>query len=268
MSEQAAAHREAQALRAEALALLDRPELAEAACAELLAADPGWRPAADADERVTAAFERARGARLRALLPPLSPPPPPPPRSLQGRLPAPPLYAPEGLLLAEDEDTGPGRWRLALGGGIAFVTPDVDDTLDPGPTAVLEVAYDVIPNWLAVWTQLTITLLSMDDGVAVEPGYTRGLTTASGTVGVMTNVPVAEWLDIALAGGVGVGGFGLVRLGEAVGFAFHASVGVRFRFDRHLGVRVDAVPTLIVPVGGPAGAGGHISLVARGDVRF
>ncbi len=258
---------EALVLSAESLALLDRADEAVAACLTVLERVDGWRPPPDADPRLATACETARRRRLVAQLPAtlevgeLPPPPLPDPRSL---LPAPVLYEPT---ISPEDVVTPTRWRISLGGGIGFIMPKTDETYDLGPTASFEVAYDI---WgpLSIWGQVTLSLLSLDSRVPVEPGFGRGLTVTSGVVGVMASYPVLDWLDLVGAVGVGAGGFGVQDPGEAAGLALHADLGARFKFDRHLGVRIDAVPMLIVPLGGPAGPDGHISLLLRGEIRF
>lgn len=259
--------KEALELRAEALAHLDRADDAVAACLTLLERDAAWHPASGADPRLVTAFDTARRQRLVSRLPtslaPVEPPAPPLPDPAT-LLPEPTLHEPH----IDPEDVAiPTRWRLSLGGGIAFIMPKTDKTFDLGPTAAFEIAYDI---WgpLSIWGHLTLTLLSLDDRVAVEPGFARGLTVTSGVVGVMASWEVLHWLELVGAVGIGGGGFGVQDPGEAAGLAIHADVGMRFAFDRHLGIRLDAVPMLIVPFSGPAGPDGHISLMLRGEIRF
>lgn len=265
-----ALRREALRLRAESLALLDRPGEATAAFLDLLDAQPGWRPAEDADARIREAAEAARRKRLLERLPttldPGDPRPPeaPAPEEL---LPDPVLYAPERIVEMDAEEALIPRWRLSLGAGVGLAIGESGERFDPGPTALLDVSRDVVGP-LAVWFQVALSLMSFDGGVDVEPGYSRGLTTASGVVGVSVTLPIAGDLSATIAGGLGAGAFGVRSLDEAVGAAFHGSAGVRWQLDESLALRVDAAPTLIVPAGDAIGAGGQLNVVARGEIRF
>ena len=189
---------------------------------------------------------------------------PPLPKTLEARPALPPLvmYRP-----APRADEGhPGRWTASLGGGIAIPLPDSDHLYAPGPAVLIEVTCRLWGE-LSLWTQATISLMSFQEDVVIEPGYGRGLTAASGVVGVAYSIPVLDWIDAHVAAGVGVGGFGVHGPGEAIGLAFDSSAGFRLRFDGHLAVRVDLVPTLLVPTDG-AGVGGHLSATVRGELRF
>jgi hypothetical protein len=103
--------------------------------------------------------------------------------------------------------------------------------------------------------------------LAIEPGYGRGLTIVSGVVGVGYTIDILGWMDAHLAAGIGIGGFGVHAPAEALGLAIDTSMGLRFRFDHHLAVRVDVLPTLVIPANGVT-VGGHISTVVRGELRF
>jgi len=160
----------------------------------------------------------------------------------------------------------PKRWAISLGGGVAIPLPGSDHVVAPGPAALLEAT---VRLWggLSLWAQTTISLLTFEEEVDVEPGYGRGLTAASGVVGAALSVPILEWMDANFAAGIGVGGFGVHGPVEALGLALDASAGLRMRFDRHLAVRVDLVPTVLIPTSGLA-AGGHVSAVVRGELGF
>ncbi|MGM0575086.1 MAG: hypothetical protein ACQEXJ_05080 [Myxococcota bacterium] len=265
----AALRREALLLRAEALALLDRPEEAREAFRALLSAQPSWRPPPDADPRVRSAAEDARRERLLEHLPDTldaGPPPEPEAPKPEEMLPDPALYAPDHIVEMDPEESLVPKWRLSLGAGVGLLAGDSADRFDAGPTALLEVSRDLVGP-LSLWFQAALSLLSFDDSVQAEPGYSRGLTTASAVLGLQVGLPVGGDFDIVLAGGVGAGGFGLRNLDEAVGAAFHGSAGVRWQMDEHLALRVDAVPTLFVPAG-DVGAAGHVSVVGRAEIRF
>jgi hypothetical protein len=256
--------REALRLRAEALARMDRTVEAKAACVEVIRADPSWRPAPDADPRVVACFEAARDAQRRAKLPQhLDAPewPLPEPTSM---LPEPSLIRPPPSEMSAPE--APTSWTFSLGGGLALPYPYAPLLFAPGPSAMLEISYRVWGE-LHLWGQVTMSLLNFDDTVPIEPGFGRSLTIASGVVGVAYALPILDWIEVNAAAGLGAGGFGVSELGPRTGLALDLSLGVRLKVDRHLAVRLDAVPTAIIPMNGAA-MGGHISVVARCEFRL
>lgn len=265
-----ALRREAALLRAEALALLDRADEAASAFEALLALQPDWRPASDADPRVHAAVATARRASLVTRLPdrlePGPPPLPDPPDPLS-LLPDPALYAPSRLVDLDPDAQRNPRWRLSIGAGIGIISKRDNRRYDLGPSIALEISRDV-SKYLGIWTQVCLTLLSYDSRVVAEPGEGRGLTVVSGVVGVQVPIRLADAWQLVLAAGVGGGSFGTRSVGQAPGLAFQGSFGLRWQLDKHLALRLDALPHGIVPIGGSAGFAGHVSVVARGEIRF
>lgn len=262
--------REALVLRAEALALLDRPEEAIAAFDLLLVVWPGWAPATDADPRVAAALDEARTRRVESALPstlepgPVPLPEPPGDQELQ---PPPVLYAPTELTSLDTEEAKQRKWRLSIGAGAAFVGQDVERRFDHGVAVAVDLGYQ-LHEIVGLWLQATLSLHAFNKNVLVEPGYGRGLTTAAIVIGVDVRIPIIEDLEIVAAAGLGPGFFGVRSLGDAIGFAFQGDVGLRYAIDDHLAVRLDAVPSVTVPIGSSAGPGGHIALFLRGESRF
>lgn len=260
--------REALRQRATALALLDRPEEAREAFRALLEVDPSWRPQPDVDPRIREAAEGARRARLLAALPERldpGPPPRPPASPLAELLPPPALYAPKRLVELDPEAGRVPVWRLGLGGGIAFVTHEVDRRFDPGPSAVLEVSRDLSPA-LSVWAEASLTLLGLDERVVPEPGFGRGLSTVSLAVGLQGRVDLGHAFALVFAGGLGPGGFGVRGAGDVVGVAGHALLGLRYALDPRLGLRLDLAPSGVWT--SETGLGGHLAAVLRAEVRF
>ncbi len=262
--------REAALVRAESLALLDRHDEAAAAFTALLALQPDWRPAADADPRVRSAVDRARRAGLAARLPdhldPGLPPlvAPPDPLTL---LPEPALYSPSRLIhLDPDAHTNP-RWRLSIGAGVALISKSVNRRYDVGPTIALEISRELKPH-LALWLQVSLTLLSYDSRVVAEPREGRGLTAISAVVGVQTAIRLAGTWYFVAALGIGGGAFGTRSIGQAAGVSAQGSLGIRWQLDKHLALRLDALPQGILRTDGAKGLAGHIGVVARGEIRF
>jgi len=265
-----ALRREALAVRASALARLDRADDAEEAFGAVIAAWPGWRPAPDDDPRVNAAFEGAHRAQVTARLPrALSPGPPPlpPPPTPEALAPPPFIYAPSHLRDLDPDEARDRRFMLSLGAGVAVATGAAGKRLDPGIEGAIELGWR-LSDALTLWSQLVLALLPLDDAVSVEPGYARGLSTVSGAVGLLYEVEIAHRLDVVAALGVGVGAFGIERLGDVVGPAGHAVLGLRYRADEHLAFRVDFAPSLIVSTVDGVGPGGHLAFIARGETRF
>ncbi len=261
--------REALLLRAEALALLDRPADARDAFAALLAAWPGWRPSPGADPRIIAAVDAAEAARLAKRLPPAlepGPPPLPSPPSPADLLPPPLLYAPPDLMALTPDDTT-RRWRLGLGGGVALVGGASADRIDTGATALISLGYAPTERW-ELHLQAILGLHSLDDGLRAEPNYSRGLTTVAATLGATYAHPVGDGFEVVAGLGAGGGSFGLRSLVEAPSFALTACVGARYFISPHFGVRLDALPVLFVPLDGPPAAAAHTAVVARTEVRF
>ncbi|MGB0592390.1 MAG: hypothetical protein ACPGU1_22115 [Myxococcota bacterium] len=266
--------REALRLRAEALAQLDRAEEAEAACITLIQADTSWRPSPDADPRVLRCFSAASGARSapRAEQAPSTTdalPPPPPTEDVPPVTPGPEPTATDAPPLAP-EDIVPWHartnWRFSLGGGLAVPYPYSPTLFAPGPAAVLDLGYRLWGD-LDLWAQVTMSLLNFDDTVPIEPGFGRSLTVVSGVIGLAYVLPILSWLDMHTAAGIGTGAFGVTDLEQRAGLALDLSLGVRVNVDRHLAVRLDIIPTTVIPLNGEA-IGGHISAVARCEFRF
>lgn len=262
--------REAALVRAESLALLDRQEEAVTAFEALLTLQPDWRPAADSDPRVLSAVDRARRAGLSARLPdhldPGLPPllPAPDPLTL---LPEPALYSPSRLVQLDPDAHRNPCWRLSVGAGVALISKPVDRRYDIGPTIALEISRDLKP-YLALWLQVSLTLLSYDSRIVAEPGEGRGLTAVSGVVGVQTAIRLAEAWYVVAAVGIGGGAFGTRSIGQAAGVSAQGSLGIRWQLDKHLALRLDAVPQGIFRTDGAKGLAGHIGIVARGEIRF
>jgi hypothetical protein len=262
--------REAALLRAESLALLDRQGEAVTAFEALLALQPDWRPPADADPRVLSAADSARRSGLSARLPdhldPGLPPPLPAPDPLT-LLPEPSLYSPNRLVNLDPDAQRNPRWRLSIGAGVALISKPVNRRYDIGPTIALEISRDLKP-YLGLWLQVSLTLLSYDSRVVAEPGEGRGLTAVSGVVGVQTAIRLASSWYLVAALGVGGGAFGTRSIGQAAGVSAQGSLGIRWQLDKHLALRLDAVPQGILRTGGAKGLAGHVGIVARGEIRF
>ena len=120
----------------------------------------------------------------------------------------------------------------------------------------------------SVFVSAALTLHDFDEALAVEPGYSRGLTTAAVGLGVMVAFRVAPKFDVVGAVSAGGGFFGLRGLSEAAGFSFQASAGLRYEIGDGLALRIDAGPTVLVPVTGPAGAAAHINALLRVEALF
>ncbi|MEZ4265658.1 MAG: hypothetical protein R3F39_04715 [Myxococcota bacterium] len=262
--------REAALVRAESLALLDRPDEAAKAFEALLALQPDWRPPSDADPRVLSAVDAARRAGLSTRLPdhldPGLPPqlPPPDPLTL---LPEPALYSPDRLVNLDPDAHRNPRWRLSIGAGVALITKPVNRRYDVGPTIALEISRDLKRSF-ALWLQVSLTLLSYDSRVVAEPGEGRGLTAVSAVIGAQTAIRIAgNWYFVA-ALGIGGGAFGTRSIGQAAGLSAQGSVGIRWQLDKHLALRLDALPQGILRTDGSTGLAGHVGIVARGEIRF
>jgi len=264
--------REALMIRAQALALTDRPEDAEAAFGRLRSAWPGWRPAPDVDPRIASAWSAARRAAVTAELPTtLDPGPAPTPAPMPDRetLPSPALYAPPELVALADAPAVPPRLHLSLGAGVGLLGGDAADRYEPGIHAAVDFIADLGDDGgFGVWAQAVLALLTLNPDLPTEPGTGAGLTVFSVAVGGAFTVPLVDDGEVALvaAAGVGVGSFGLGRLGDATGFAVHGTLGVRWQAEERLALRGDVAPLVILtPDLAPAG---HLAILLRGETRF
>lgn len=267
---QASARLEALGLRAEALAQLGRSDEAVAAFQLIGGLSPEWRPRHDAAPEARQAYDKARGQTLdvrlpRQLeLPPLTTKPTP---ALDEQLPEPLLYAPPELEGVE-ERAGPAHWHVGVGGGIMLLGGASADRYDPGVGAVLDLIYRFDDTW-GLWVQGMLTIHELSDGVRAEPGYSRGLTSASGAVGGRAGFPIIEQLEITAGLAVGGGTFGVKDLGEQPALALHGALGVRYLATKQLGVRLEVSPLVFVPLdGGDVGPAASIGVVARAEIRF
>lgn len=256
--------REALELRAEALALMKQEGEALKACQALLALSPGWRPDDEADPRLHACAEEAR-----ALPTPEASPVPVEPRDTPVITPPPPIVTDQthGPIPPRSEGGTPStRWSISIGGGLAIPYPYDPLRFTPGPAATIDVSYRVWER-LHLWSQVTLSRLGIDTSVPVEPGFNRGLSITSGVLGLAYSLPLLDWLEAYAALGLGAGGFGFSLDDTIAGFALEASLGLRIFVDAHLAVRVDAIPSVVLPTQGTE-PGGHISLVARCEFLF
>lgn len=255
-----ALRREALQIRAEALAQLDRPDDAKGAFEALLRHDPSWRPFSGADARVLAAFEAA--------LPPSgTTPAAPAPPAVDADDVAPLVYAPERLTGIDLEAERRRDWRLGIGGGVALLMPEDQKLFLHGVAVAVDVTWQ--PEGLfGLWLQGTLSLHDFVEGLSLEPGWGKGLTTAAIVVGGVFTYPVLEDLDIFACAGVGPGFFGVRSLAEVIGLAVDAGVGLRYEIDESLSVRLDVMPSLKVPFGADMGPAFHINAFLRGESRF
>lgn len=264
--------REAHELYAEALALSDQPDDATSAYQNLLARWPDWRAPKNAEPRVVQAFQQARGRRIKVSLPKVLDVPRPPvtPIPEPSELAPPPmLYAPERLLKLDLDFQRERRFRLSVGGGVAFVAGRSADRLDPGVAAAVEFLWYFADNW-ALWLHGALTIQSLNDDVRVEPTYGKGLTTVSGALGVLATIPLGAGFELIGAAGVGGGVFGIREIIEENGVAIHAVVGARYQLAKHVSLRLDVGPTVFFPIDSESGAtaAGHLNVLLRPEIRF
>ena len=254
--------REALELKAEALALMKQEGEALKACQALLALSPGWRPDDEADPRLHACAEEARA------LPHLKPRLSPWSREIRPCPPTAHRHGPNsGPIPPRSEGSAPStRWSISIGGGLAIPYPYDPLRFTPGPAATIDVSYRVWER-LHLWSQVTLSRLGIDTSVPVEPGFNRGLSITSGVLGLAYSLPLLDWLEAYAALGLGAGGFGFSLDETIAGFALESSLGLRIFVDAHLAVRVDAIPSVVLPTQGTE-PGGHISLVARCEFLF
>lgn len=263
--------REAAVLRAEALALLDRPDEAREAFGAALALWPEWTPASDADPRVVAAHEAASRGRLSERLPPrleLPPVPAPTPPSVVDLLPKPQLYAPKSIVELDVDALRERRFTLSIGAGATILGGASSDRFNVGATTGLDFTYAFDERW-ALLVSSVLSLHGFSEDFAAEPGYGRGLTTVTFVLGTRMTQPLVEALELTMALGVGAGLFGVRSASEAAGLAVQGALGARYRVHDRLGVRVEAIPTLIVPMGDEGiGTAGHVTILGRAEIHF
>lgn len=263
-----ALRREALTFRAEALALLDDPRAA-AAFDTLLAEASDYAPKA-AQPAVETAFRAALVRKMKARLPTsiaLPVPPIPPRPSVKEALPEPPIYAPQRLLDLDPQADTQKLFRLSLGVGGALLAGTSSDRFGHGLAAVLELAFKPDPGW-RILLQASISLHNISDGIRVEEGYGGGLTAVAIVLGGGYDLNVYENLDLTFGLAIGGGFFGVKEATDEVGFAGQAIVGIRYWVSESLALRVDATPTMFLPIGGVVSVAAHVSLFARAEAKF
>jgi hypothetical protein len=262
--------REALVIRAEALALSDRAADAQAAMAAALEAWPAWAPAPDADPRVVASHRAALAARVAQRLPDALDPGPlplPQPPSSDELLPPPQLFAPKRLVELDVDAAKRKDFRLVIGGGVAVLGGSSAERFDTGIQAALALGFQVTEMW-RVFVATTLSLHDFADGVAVEAGYGRGLTTVAVTAGVGWSYPMVDKLDLLATVALGGGFFGVNQVTDEPGLAVQAAAGLRYWVGDLLALRVDVGPTVFVTVDGSVAAAAHLNVLGRAETRF
>lgn|GEM_PF-2358990 len=258
--------REALVFRAEALALLGRPETA-AAFDALLTEAPDYRPQSPPDA-VAKAFAAAVQRRIKTRLPTtVSPgelPRPPGPRANE-LLPDPVIYATRRLLDLDPKKDTRKAFRLSLGVGGAIIAGDPADFFDQGLAAVFEFVYKPDDDW-RVMLQLNMSLHSLAEGVRAD-GFS-GLTTVAVTIGGGYDLNIIDDFDMVFALGIGGGFFGAREATDEVGIAGQAVVGLRYWISPSLALRADATPQLIIPIGGRVDVAAHVNVFVRAEAKF
>ena len=164
------------------------------------------------------------------------------------------------------QSRGAGQWTLSLGGGFAIPYPFEPQTFQSGPAALIDFSLPVYKD-LHVWSQASISWLHIDGTLPIEPGFGDTLSVASLVIGLAYSTGLLGWLDLHLAAGLGFGTFGLGHDERRSGVAMDLSLGLRVLIDTFLAIRIDLVPTFIVPVD-KGRTGSHLNLVARCEFRL
>jgi|GEM_PF-2901644 len=161
----------------------------------------------------------------------------------------------------------PPRFSISLGAGAGIPIGASADRVDAGLHAAVDFRWYPDPHW-SLWAQTTLTLLSLVEGLAIEPGGGSSVTVFTVVAGAEWREPVATDLELVIALGLGIGGFGLKSTDEALGWAFDLTLGARYHLDPNLSVRLDFAPIAIIPLDAEQATGGHLSIVLRGEASF
>jgi len=161
----------------------------------------------------------------------------------------------------------PPRFSISLGAGVGIPISASADRVDAGLHAAVDFRWYPDPRW-SFWVQTTLTLLPLVAGLPVEPGGGSSVTAFTVVAGAELRETVAPDLELVLALGLGLGGFGIASTDEALGWAFDLSFGARYHLDPNLAVRLDFAPIAIVPLDGERATGGHLAIVLRGEASF
>jgi len=231
-------------------------------CEALLTVWPGYEPPPGAELHVVKACKEARQGLLEARLPKLADPPEPL-LPVEEAFPPPAIYRPAHLAELPPEEK---RLSLSIAAGLALPLGTSSDRFDAGIQAMLDFRYELSDS-LALWVQGALALLRLDADLPIEPHQGTSLTVFLATAGLEHRSPLADDLELTVALGLGVGGFGLMSADEAMGLGIAPSVGVRYLAAENLAVRADLAPTIVVPFSGLA-VGGHLGFVLRGEARF
>jgi hypothetical protein len=260
--------REAAAIAVSALARQDKTAAAAAACVRLRSLWPSWSPPPDADPRIGAACTAVPTTTSdpKAADPDKAANPDKPTDPDKAADPKPAAAKPTKPPKVKGPPREP-RFSLSLGAGIGLPLGASSDRFDPGMHAALDFRWFPNTCW-ALWIQATLTLLPLTSGLPVEPGGGSGLTTFTAVIGVERRFPIATDLELSLAAGLGIGGFGVRGATDAMGLGLAASAGVRWRADRNLALRADFAPVATLPFEDGIGLGGHLGFIVRGEASF